>query len=299
MNDHTQTTTPALSIVIPLYNGERFIADCLSSAHTAATFISHEIICVDDGSTDDSVAVATASGVTHQVLRNDRNYGFAHTCNRGLRQARGSYLMLLNQDTRCRPDALKLLLARLQQDEQIAFIGPKFVGFDGSLQKNCAGFPTPAGVFFKLSGLAALFPGSRTLASWRMSWFDHEHEAHVDQPMGAALLFRRDLLSHIGYLDESFPIFLNDVDWARRAVEAGYRNLYYPPAVIEHFVGSATRPQKPRMVLESHRSLRRYLRKWFPKKKIAVTAVATLLWFSGWVRSGYWRVRGSRHAQTI
>lgn len=286
-------SSPEISVVIPVYNGESFIRDCLRTLERALEPFRAEVICVDDSSTDSSVKIIAQDFPEVRLLRNSQNIGFAGTCNRGLREASGELLFLVNQDTRVEPDSIQKLKNKLQADKQIAFIGPKFVGFDGKIQKNCAAFPTFTNLFYRFSGLAALFSSSKRFAAWDMRWFGHETEMIVDQPMGAALLFRHDLLDRIGYLDESFPMYLNDVDLAKRAVEAGYYNLYYPEAVVEHFVGGATRPLKPRMVIESHRSLHRYLKKWNPQgyKLPALWIWRIVLEVTGLLRSLYWRLR--------
>ncbi len=292
----------ALSVVIPVYNGELFISDCLESVRkacerfTTAGNGAAEIICVDDGSQDNSVEVIKRLGADVILFENEKNRGFAPTCNRGMEAAHGEYLFLLNQDTRTWPDTIVTLYEKLCSDAGFGIVGPKFIGFDGRLQFECRSLPTYANVFYELCGLARLFPQSQRIASLRMRYFNHRNEAFVEQPMGAAMLFRRSLLEEVGALDESFPIFFNDVDWARRILDTGYVNLYCPSATVEHFVGSATKPQKPRMIQESHRSLYHYFAKW--RKNDSVREKALLLFWrvflsmSGYVRALYWRLRG-------
>ncbi len=298
----TDTKQIALSIVIPVYNGELFISDCLESAQvacqkfTAATGGATEIICIDDGSKDNSIEVIESQFKDITLLRNETNLGFAPTCNRGLAVASGEYLYLLNQDTRSRPESLVTLYNKLCSDPRLGIVGPKFVGFDGHLQSECRSLPTYSNVFYEFTGLARLFANSQKIASWRLRWFDHLSEMFVEQPMGAAMLFRRSLLEEIGALDESFPIFFNDVDWSRRILAAGYVNLYCPTAVVEHFIGSATKPQKPKMVLESHRALYRYFKKWQPTDGI-LSKLTLFIWriglsAAGTLRAWYWTLRG-------
>ena len=75
-------------------------------------------------------------------------------------------------------------------------------------------------------------------------------------------MMRREVVDKVGLFDESFGIFFNDVDYCRRVIEGGYKNLYYPEAVIEHYVGGSTRRRKARMIIESHRAMYRYFRKY-------------------------------------
>ncbi|MFQ5606412.1 MAG: glycosyltransferase family 2 protein [Candidatus Zixiibacteriota bacterium] len=290
------TRTIDLSVIIPVFNGEGFIRDCLRAVIAELHFLSSEIICIDDGSTDGSARIISSEFPAITLVRHEDNRGFARACNSGLERAKGSVVFLLNQDTRCREDSVRRMYERIAADISIGLIGPRFVGFDGKLQKKCSAFPTFANLTYKFSGLARLFPGSRHFNGLSMGWFDHECEMVVEQPMGAALMLRRGVLEEIGPLDESFPIFFNDVDWALRIVRAGYRNLYFPRAVVEHYVGSATRPQKPRMVRESHRSLYRFLAKhyrgirWWP----ALFSWRIILYLSGLLRAVYWTARMKR-----
>ena len=282
----------ALSVVIPVFNGEEFLRDCLASVLVETQDLPSEIICVDDASSDRSVSIISTDFTSVTLVCNDRNRGFAYTCNLGMRESRGEYIFLLNQDTRLKKGALKSLYDRLQRDEKIAFVGPRFVGFDGKLQRKCASFPTFGNVFWKMVGFSRIFPKSKRFANLQLGWFDHLSESIVDQPMGAAFMFRRDILKKVGYLDESFPIYFNDVDWMKRATEAGYCNLYFPEAVVEHFVGGSTLPEKPRMIRESHRSLYRYLVKWNPS---ALSFPTLFFWkvflaVSGILRSWRWSV---------
>ncbi len=297
-----EQSTLTLAIVIPVYNGELFISDCLESVYAASERLvadynaGVEIICVDDGSSDNSIEVITSQFGDVILLRNEKNLGFAPTCNRGMKAASGEFIYLLNQDTRSRPDSIVTLFRKLCSDPQLGIVGPKFVGFDGHLQRECRSLPTYQNVLYELCGLAKLFPQSQKLASLRLRWFDHQNEAFVEQPMGAAMLFRRSLLQEVGYLDESFPIFFNDVDWARRILDAGYVNLYCPSAVVEHFIGSATRPKKPQMIHESHRSLYHYFEKWKSADGLWDSVVLKMwrvaLNLSGSLRSWFWTMRG-------
>ncbi len=121
-----------------------------------------------------------------------------------------------------------------------------------------------------------------------MGWFDHEHQIEVDQPMGAAIMFRRSLLDDVGYFDESFGIFFNDVDFCRRVKDKGYINLYFPDSVIMHYVGGSIKKMKSAMIIESHRSMYRYFRK-YNKSILSLPALyftGLALFVSGYIRAG-------------
>jgi GT2 family glycosyltransferase len=96
-----------------------------------------------------------------------------------------------------------------------------------------------------------------------MSWWDQSDERTVDQPMASALMLRTAALEEVGSLDESFPMFFNDVDLCRRLWDAGWQVWFVPEARMIHHVGGSTRQVRRQMIAESHRSLLRYYEKHY------------------------------------
>lgn len=278
MND-LSTSTIELSVVIVSYNGRQYLPGCLTSLIGDVRGIAHEIIVIDNASTDGSVDLVRQTCPECIVVVNDRNVGFTRAINAGIKYARGEYVLLLNQDTRITREAVPTLLGRLKTDDAVGVIGPRFVGFDGSLQKSARAFPRFRHVWYDALLLSSIFKEHREFSSWRMGWFDHEHEREVDQPMGAAMMLRRSVIEEVGEFDELFPMFFSDVDYCRRLVSAGYRNMYFPGAVIEHAVGGSTKRRRYRWRIESHRSMYRYLRKyahWYSRPMLWLTGI--VLW---------------------
>lgn len=271
------TTGINISAIIISFDGSKFLPDCLTTLREDLAGLTHQIIVVDNGSQDDSTELLKKSFPDVQLIENGANLGFAQAVNIGLARARGDYVYILNQDLRFRPGGTRTLMSRIQADPAIGLIGPKFVGFDGRLQHSARMFPTYRHIFYEALFLARLFPKHRELSSWRMGWFDHERERFVDQPMGSAMLIPRAVVDRIGLFDERFPIFFNDVDYCRRIHDAGYKLLYCPEAVVEHYQGASVKQQPVRMKIQSLFSFYRYLRKY------ARPAEMPLLWLSGLV----------------
>jgi GT2 family glycosyltransferase len=274
------TVKSEISAIIIVYNGMKFLPDCLTTLVTDLAGISNEIIAVDNGSADGSADYITKEFPSVKVIRNGANLGFARAVNIGLQAANGQYLYVLNQDLRFRQGTTPTLLAKVKGDNSIGMIGPKYVGFDGHLQYSARSFPSCKHVWYDALLLSRMFPSSKEFGSWRMTWFDHESEMEVDQPMGSVMLIPRSVVDKVGLLDESFPIFFNDVDYCRRIKAAGYRLLYYPSVVVEHFVGGSTRTRPMRMKIESHRSMYRYLKKyarWYQYPVLWLTGLLLLL----------------------
>ncbi len=251
-----------LSAIIISFNGRPFLPDCLGTIEDNLHSQSHEVIVVDNGSTDDSVSFIQTAFPEVILIENGSNLGFAKAVNIGIKQAKGEYLYILNQDLRFRPGTADKLLTRLKSDPRIGMIGPKYVGFDGKLQWSARAFPTYRHIIYEALMLSRLFPRHHEFSSWRMGWFDHEHEREVDQPMGSTMLIPRAVIDKLGSFDERFPIFFNDVDYCRRMRDAGYALLYYPEAVVEHYRGASTSRRPVRMKVESMFSMFRYLRKY-------------------------------------
>ncbi|MEW5925491.1 MAG: glycosyltransferase family 2 protein [Candidatus Zixiibacteriota bacterium] len=267
-----------ISVVLISYNGREFINDCLRTTLESLKGVSSEVIVIDNASSDGTIEIIERNFSAARIIKNSANLGFAKAVNQGFNEARGEYIFLLNQDTRIVADAVPRLMQRMAEDPAVGTIGPKFIGFDGRLQRSIRAFPRYRDLFFEFTGLSYLFCRSKAFASWKMGWFDHLTEMEVDQPMGAALMIRRSVIDKVGRFDESFGIFFNDVDFCRRVKEAGFVNLYYPEAVIEHFVGGSTRKNKARMIIESHRAMYKYF-----KKYTKTPPGIPLLWFWGGV----------------
>lgn len=251
----------SISAVVISFNGIEFIAACLDTLKADLAGYDHEIIVVDNGSTDGTVAFIETNHPNIQLIKNGRNRGFAQAINQGIKASGKNFIWLLNQDIHIRPGCLAALFRCYDQLSNIGMIGPRFVGFDGRLQRSCRRFPCYHHVFAEIFGLARLFPRSRIFNGWKMGDFDHLTSCKADQPMGAAMLIERDRIARIGGLDESFGIFFNDVDFCLRLKEAGYVNYYCAEAVIEHFVGGSVSRAKPKMVWLAHLSMFRYFLK--------------------------------------
>lgn len=258
MTDHK----PEISAILISYNGMKFLPECLATLIADLESLPYELIIVDNGSTDSSVEFFKSNFPDAQLIANNENLGFAKAVNQGIKAANGKYLYILNQDLRFRGGTTRALLDRLKSDKLIGLIGPKFVGFDGVTQASARSFPSYRHVFYRVMLLDRLFPRHRDLGRWRIGWFDHETEREVDQPMGAVMLIPRAVVNKIGLMDEKFWLLFNDVDYCRRIKMAGYKLLYYPRAIVEHYVGGSTSRIPYRLKIISHWSLFRYLAKY-------------------------------------
>jgi GT2 family glycosyltransferase len=135
-------------------------------------------------------------------------------------------------------------------------------GSPQDIQPSCRRFPTYWDLFCEFTGMAMLCPRSGAFNRWKMGDFDHRSAREVDQPQGAFLLARPEVVTQVGVWDERFPLFFSDVDWCRRVWQAGWKILFAPEVFVCHAQGASVKKIKPATIWSSHVSFWRYFRKW-------------------------------------
>jgi len=256
-------TRPDLSIAIVSWNTRHYLDGCLRSIRDAPDAISREVIVVDNASDDGSADMVRERHPQVALIANDENLGYAGANNQAIERARGDLILLLNPDIVVHEGALDALADALRRRHQAGAVAPKLILPDGSVQASCRSFPTPDVVLYEALGLSRLFPRSRVFGRYRMTWWDYDEERRVDQPMASALMVRAEALAEVGGLDESFPIFFNDVDLCLRLWQAGWEIWFVPDAAMDHVGGASTSQVRRRMLTESHRSFARFYRKHY------------------------------------
>jgi GT2 family glycosyltransferase len=216
-----------------------------------------EVIVCDNASQDGSADAVAAAFPSVQLVRSADNLGFAGGTNRAARLARGERLLLLNPDAALRRGALDILVDCLDAHPRAAAVGPALVYPDGR--------PQPAA--FRFPGLVQvgldLFPIARLMDSPFNGRLHHATRSRpIDHPLGACMLIRRRAWQEVGPLDEGYFMYLEEVDWCRRARARGWQVWYAPRAVAIHHAGSATRQQPDAMFAQLWRSRLRYYQRF-------------------------------------
>jgi len=197
-------------------------------------------VVVDNASSDDTVErVRARAGV--RLIANRDNRGFAAAVNQGVGDAsQAEFLLLLNPDAHLATPLDDLIEASRRH----GLAAGKLVGEDGSAQKGFAlrRFPTPAALVFELFGINRLWPSNPVNRHYRYLDRDLDQPGPVEQPAGAFLMTRRDAWDRLGGLDEQFhPVWFEDVDFCRRAADAGYQIEYVPSVRALHAGGHSVR----------------------------------------------------------
>lgn len=254
-----------LSVLIVSWNTRGLLHACLSSLDAHLGAIEHEIIVADCASSDESAAMVEREFPGVRLLAAQENLGFARGNNLALESARGEWVWLLNPDTQVFAGAAETLVAFLEARPRVGGVASALVDArDGSFQRSCRTFPTPAALWCEASGLARLFSRSRRFGFYKMGWFSYRTRTRVEQPMGSSFLLRRAAIESSGGLfDERFPIFFNDVDLCWRLIQNGWQVWYEPEARVLHWGGASTKQRRAEMIAESHRSLEEFYRLHF------------------------------------
>jgi GT2 family glycosyltransferase len=217
---------PRVTVVIPNWNGERFLEICLGSLR-AQTFGDFETVLVDNGSSDGSVAFVEENFPEVRLLRLPENLGFSAAANAGIRSSTTELVVLLNNDTEVDSGWLEALVRAADERPEAGFFASKLVDFrDRRLLDG-------AGDALRRSGLPY------RLGHGEVDRGQFEREAFVFSACAAAAMYRRGMLDDIGLFDEDFFSYCEDGDLSFRAQLASYRCLYVSYAVVYH-MGSAS-----------------------------------------------------------
>jgi len=145
------------------------------------------------------------------------------------------YALLLNPDTVVPPAAFAQMIQLMDDQPDFGVSGPKLVRLDGSLDLACRrGFPSVEVSFWRLTKLSKIFPRSRRFGRYNMTYLDPDQPAEIDSVVGAFMLVRREAIEQAGLLDEIFWMYGEDLDWAYRIKQCGWKVYYYPQVVISH-----------------------------------------------------------------
>ena len=260
-----------IGIVIVNYNTRELLRRCLESVLLSAS-IGLKVCVVDNDSHDGSIEMVASDFPSVSLIANDTNVGYPAANNQGLAllgftpEGIGGaprYALLLNSDTEVPPDAFARVVAFADAEKRAGIVGPKLVRLDGSLDLACRrSFPTPIVSAYHMLGLARIFPRSRRFGQYNLTYLDPDETAEVDSVVGAFMLVRREAIRDVGVLDESFFMYGEDLDWALRIKEAGWRVYYYPEVTVLHVKRASSR-QNPRSQVDFWRSMGIFYRKHY------------------------------------
>lgn len=248
-----------LSIVIVTFRENREVLRACFDSVKRSTLRDLEVIVVDNGASDETRSLVQEFGFRY--VRNSENRGFAYAVNQGMKVSVGEYVLLLNPDTEFAPLVLGVMCERLDRDTEVGIASCVIRYPDGSLQESIRRFP---GVVDQLQVMLKIphFIETKAMRSYMMRDLDPFATQDVDSIMGAFMFIRREVIRTVGYFDERYFIWFEEVDYCKMARDAGFAIRHYADVEIVHHKGhSFSKIATIRKQKWIRTSLRKYLYK--------------------------------------
>lgn len=260
-----------LSVIIVNYKVKHYLEQCLRSVAEASRGIAVEVIVVDNASGDGSVEYLRERFPDVTIIASEENLGFARANNLAIRNSHGQYVLLLNPDTIVAEDTFRDFISFMDSTPDAGGCGAYMLHTDGSFApESRRGLPTPFVAFCKMSGLASLFPKSRTFGRYYMRYLSENEVNRIEIMSGAFMFLRRDALDKAGLLDEDFFMYGEDIDLSYRILKAGYNN-YFLPSRILHYKGESTVKSSYRYVHTFYRAMELFFNKHYAHYSILLS----------------------------
>jgi GT2 family glycosyltransferase len=241
-----------VSIIVVAWNVRELLHNCLDSVFQQTRGIEFEVIYVDNGSVDGSVAMVRQEFPQTRIIENKENRGFIKANNQGIEIAQGRYVLLLNSDTIVLENAIAKAVQFADAHPEAAVTGCRVLNPDGSLQESCFRFYSTLNMLLDVSWLSRAFPNHRFFGRKIYGGWDYNSEREVDVVVGCFSLVRMQAIRQVGVMDERFFVYGDDIDWCRRFVKAGWKVMFTPGPRIIHFGGQTTKKEPGRFALQLH-----------------------------------------------
>lgn len=220
-----------ITIVIPNYNGMVFLRDCLQAlAEQIADTPEYEVLVVDNGSTDGSLELMEREFPLVKVIPLAENTGFCHAVNVGIRSSQAPYVILLNNDTKVKPEFVYHLYKAIEEREGAFSVSAKMLSWDKPEILD------DAGDRYCVLGWAFARGKGKSAAAY-------DRAVEIFSSCAGAAIYKREVFKEIGLFDEQHFAYMEDIDIGYRAKIYGYRNYYEPKAEVIHYGSASTGSQ--------------------------------------------------------
>lgn len=249
----------SIRIIIVSWNNKATLQNCLESVKKAGSAFLSSVILVDNHSTDGGILPVKKLFPEILAIENSENLGFSKAVNQGLQKSDTKYILLLNPDTQIFPDTIPRLVEFLEREPQVGIVGPKVMAPDHTPELSFGPFPNPWSEFVQRKRYYQLERKETGILKWM------EEQAKIPQDVdwvsGVCLVIRREVVEKIGFLDDRFFMYFEDIDYCYRARDAGWRICYDPSTQILHDRGTSMRQNRERIKAEYRRSKKYYYEK--------------------------------------
>jgi len=233
-----------LSIIVVAFHNPAALRLCLRSILSDTPQCIFEVIVVDSDANRYTKDVALEECASHdhfQYIPFYYNCGFPKGVNAGLKTARGRNILILNFDIVLTPHAIERMSEYMDAHPDVGLLGPMLKNFNETWQQSLFRFYTLSVILARRSILGRLHWFRRRLESFLMKGIDPNQTQTPGWLMGSALMTRKTMVEKVGFMDERFFMYFEDVDWARRFWHNGYIVCYFPSAVMYHYHGQGSK----------------------------------------------------------
>lgn len=256
-----------ISVIIVNYNVKDYLEQALVSLQRALGNISHEIFVVDNASVDGSMEHVRQRFPGVKLIESEENLGFGRANNLALKQARGEFIVMINPDTVVQEDTFEKLLTFFEKQPDASAATCKIINPDGSFAVDCRhSIPTPAIALWKVLGLSKIFPRSKIFAQYNLTYLNPDDTYPVPAISGSFMMIKKDVLDKIGYFDEQFFMYCEDIDLCHRINLAGFKIYYVPTTQIIHYKGESTKKNNIDYVITFNKALYQFFQKHHAQK---------------------------------
>lgn len=238
----SEKSIPDISVIIVNYKVKEYVKDLLESIEKAKQHFVLEIFVIDNDSGDDSSTYLRKFFPSVKYIDNATNIGFGRANNQAIRQAKGTYTLIINPDTVISRDLFKTLTDHLEKNPNCGAAGAKILNPDGTYApESKRSVPTIWSSFCKIFSLHELFPGKKIFNQYYLNWLDNNEINEVPVLSGSCMFWRTDLLKELGGFDERFFMYGEDIDLCYRVQNTTYHIDYVPETSIVHYKGESTK----------------------------------------------------------
>ena len=248
-----------LSVVIVNYQTFELTKNAINSIFEYEYPFSLEVIVVDNASADDSLSkLKDYFKDKVKFIASPKNNGFAAGNNQALDIANGRYVLLLNSDTVVWENTLETIYDYMEQHTDVGAAGCRVLLENGELDKACKrSFPNVKNSFFRLFHI----PTASEEKNYNLDNLPDDGIYEIDCLTGAFMFIRKKALDEVGFLDETFFMYGEDIDLCFRIKHAGWKIIYYGKSKITHLKGSSSKKQKSKLIYEFYRAMYIYYNK--------------------------------------
>ena len=248
-----------LSVVIVNYQTFDLTKNAINSILEYDYTFSYEIIVVDNASSDDSLSKLEDNFKDKvKFIASAENNGFAAGNNQALAIAKGRYILLLNSDTIVLEDTLENIYSYMEKHSDVGACGCRVLLENGELDKACKrSFPNVKNSFFRLFHV----PTKSKDANYNLDNLPDDEIYEIDCLTGAFMFIKSEALNEVGFLDETFFMYGEDIDLCYRIKKAGWKIVYYGKSKITHFKGSSSKKKRSKLIYEFYHAMYIYYKK--------------------------------------